>query len=93
MVQMPTVIEGFCGMNCLFSKLVGYPGALVGDFNVTRFPSERSGEACMCQAMLEFFNFIYEQVLMDIPLVGGSFTWSSNSLTGTLPLGLELIDS
>jgi hypothetical protein len=45
-----------------------------GDCNVTRFPSERLGEACYCLAMLEFFYFISEQGLMDIPLVGGSFT-------------------
>ena len=26
--------------------------------------------------MLEFSDFIYEQGLMDLPLAGGSFTWS-----------------
>jgi hypothetical protein len=31
-----------------------------GDFNVTRFPSERLGEACYCLAMLEFSDFIFE---------------------------------
>jgi hypothetical protein len=28
--------------------------------------------------MLDFSNFIYEQGLMDLPLVGGTFTWSNN---------------
>jgi hypothetical protein len=54
------------------------PWCIGGDFNVTCFSSERSSEARMCPAMLEFSDFIYEQGLMDIPLVGGSFTWSSN---------------
>jgi hypothetical protein len=29
-------------------------------------------------AMLEFSKFIFEQGLMDIPLVGENFTWSNN---------------
>jgi endonuclease/exonuclease/phosphatase family metal-dependent hydrolase len=44
-----------------------------GDFNVTRFPSERSGGD---SAMMEFSDFISEQGLLDLPLVGGSYTWS-----------------
>jgi hypothetical protein len=28
--------------------------------------------------MLEFFEFIFEQGLIDIPLVGSSFTWFNN---------------
>ena len=47
-----------------------------GDFNVTRFPSERLGSAHLDFAMMEFFEFISEQGLMDLPLAGGSFTWS-----------------
>jgi endonuclease/exonuclease/phosphatase family metal-dependent hydrolase len=46
-----------------------------GDFNVTYFPSERSGEACR-SAMANFSEFLHEQGLLDLPLVGGSFTWS-----------------
>jgi hypothetical protein len=42
------------------------------------FPSERLGEAHFCPAMVEFFDFIFDQGLMDIPLVGGTFTWSNN---------------
>jgi hypothetical protein len=45
-----------------------------GDFNVTRFPSERSGEACLCSIMTDFSDFISYQDLMDLPLVGCSFT-------------------
>jgi hypothetical protein len=40
--------------------------------------SERLGEARSCQAMMEFSNFIFYQGLMDLPFVGGSFTWSNN---------------
>jgi hypothetical protein len=28
--------------------------------------------------MLELFDFNFEQGLMDLPLVGGTFTWSNN---------------
>jgi hypothetical protein len=43
-----------------------------GDFNVTHFPSERLGEARFCPALMEFFDFIFDKGLMDLPLVGGS---------------------
>jgi hypothetical protein len=48
------------------------------DFKITRFPSERLGEACFCPAMAEFFDFIFDQGLMDIPLASKTFTWSNN---------------
>ncbi|KAG2706151.1 hypothetical protein I3760_05G090600 [Carya illinoinensis] len=51
---------------------------LRGDFNVTRFPSERSGGGRQNHAMGEFSNFISELELMDIPLMGGDYTWSNN---------------
>jgi hypothetical protein len=44
-------------------------------FNITRFPSEKSSEAHLCRAMVEFSDFISEQGLIDLPIVGGSFTW------------------
>jgi hypothetical protein len=28
--------------------------------------------------MMDFSDFIFEQGLMDLPLVGGSFMWSNN---------------
>lgn len=65
------------------------PWGIEEDFNVTRFPSERLGEAPFCPTILEFSGFIFYQVLMDILLVGGTFTWSNN---WDPPLGLELID-
>ena len=48
-----------------------------GDFNVVRFPSKRSGSTSFTATMREFSNFISEQGLIDIPLRGGSFTWSN----------------
>jgi hypothetical protein len=49
-----------------------------GDFNDTRFLNERVGAPCLTFAMWEFSEFISKHGLMDIPLVGGSFTWSNN---------------
>lgn len=43
-----------------------------GDFNVTRFRSVKSGEACLCPTMVEFTDFY--QGMMDLPLFGRSFT-------------------
>jgi hypothetical protein len=51
------------------------PWCIGGDFNVTRFPSERSGVACRL-AMSDFSDFLQEQGLLDLPLAGGLFTWS-----------------
>jgi hypothetical protein len=42
-----------------------------GDFNVTHFPSERLGGACL-NAMTKFLDFISEQGLMDLLLAGGT---------------------
>jgi hypothetical protein len=49
-----------------------------GDFNVARFPIDRSGDARLCPTMMEFFDFIFDLDLMDLPLVGGTYTWSNN---------------
>jgi hypothetical protein len=54
------------------------PRCIGGDFNVTCFPVEISRDVRLSAAMLEFSDFISEQGLMDLPLVGGSFTWSNN---------------
>lgn len=67
----------------LWDKLTGYvssrdwdmPWCISADFNVTCFPSERSGGSNYNSAMLDFSNFISDQDLLDIPLAGGSFTW------------------
>ncbi len=49
-----------------------------GDFNVTRFSTERMGAAHFTPAMNDFSEFIFSLGLMDIPLEGGRYTWSNN---------------
>jgi len=49
----------------LWGKLAGLlswwnlPKCIGDNFNVIRFSSERSGEARLCSAMVEFFDFIF----------------------------------
>ena len=51
------------------------PWGVGGDFNVVRFPFERSSSTSFIAAMWEFSNFISEQGLIDISLQVGSFIW------------------
>jgi exonuclease III len=53
------------------------PWCIGGDFNVIRFPSERSGGRRISAAMREFSDFIFERGLMDLLLTGGLCTWSN----------------
>ena len=53
-----------------------------GDFNEIQFPSQRLGAKNITQGMYDFSNFISLNGLMDIPLEGGSFSWS-NSRAGS----------
>jgi hypothetical protein len=81
---IPIVIEdtyGWTWLACLVDGI--YLGALRGDFNVTRFSSERSGEARFSPAMMEFSNCTFELGLMDLPL---------GKVIEYLPLGQELIN-
>jgi hypothetical protein len=55
------------------------PWRIGGDFNVIRFPCERSRAARISPAMADFSDFILKHGLMDLPLIGGSFTWSNLS--------------
>uniref|UniRef100_A0A2N9IH31 Reverse transcriptase domain-containing protein n=1 Tax=Fagus sylvatica TaxID=28930 RepID=A0A2N9IH31_FAGSY len=54
------------------------PCCIGGDFNVVRFPREKSGMVSFNSAMHEFNDFKSECGLMDIQLEGGLFTWSNN---------------
>ena len=58
--------------------LLGHPWCLGGDFNVIRFPSERSTSGRLSWAMREFSIFIDSCNLIDPPLKGARFTWSSH---------------
>ena len=55
-----------------------------GEFNFTRFLSKRLDESCFCLIMMEFTNFIFDEGLMDIGLVRGTFTWSNKGDTPSL---------
>ena len=54
------------------------PWYVGGDFNVVRFPFEHSGSANFTTTMHWFSAFISEQSPIDLPLVGGNFTWSNS---------------
>ena len=58
------------------------PWCVGGDFNAICFPFERLGAENFTQGVYSFSDFISINGLMDIPLEGGSYTWS-NSLSGS----------
>ena len=52
------------------------PWCIRGDFNVTRFPYERSRRGRLNRSMRRFSEVIDELDLVDLPLLRGKFTWS-----------------
>lgn len=68
----------------LWEELVGWnswwdlPRCIGGEFNKSRFSSERSGAANLSIAMEGFSDSIFEQGLMDSSHQGVNFTWSNN---------------
>ena len=72
-------------MRCvLFEELSSFmsswdiPWCLGGDFNVIKFPSVRSIGGHLSWLMREFSNFIDSCILVNPPLEGACFTWSSH---------------
>ena len=55
----------------------GFNCCVGGDFNVLRFPSERSTGGRMSSAMFEFSGFIDSCNFIDFPLEGANYSWSS----------------
>ncbi|KAH0751395.1 hypothetical protein KY285_004543 [Solanum tuberosum] len=51
------------------------PWVSCGDFNVTRYPNERSEGHIITGDMQEFTEWINAMEFVDPPLLGGSFTW------------------
>ena len=52
------------------------PWCVAGDFNMIRFPTERSQGGRLSPSMRRFTEVIEELELRDLPLQGGMFTWS-----------------
>ncbi|RVW98665.1 hypothetical protein CK203_032249 [Vitis vinifera] len=57
-------------------RAVERPWCVAGDFNMIRFPSERSRGGRLSPSMRRFTEVIEELELRDLPLQGGMFTWS-----------------
>lgn len=79
MVQIWRRTEAFSWTSWKISILNGlYLGFFLGDFNMMRFPFEKKGARTLTWSMETFFEFINENELIDLPLLGGKFTWSNN---------------
>ena len=60
------------------------PWCVFGDFNMVRYPSERRGCSRVSPSMVEFSNFIESQNLVDLPLMGGLYTWCNGAATPSM---------
>jgi hypothetical protein len=60
-------------------KFMGVPWCIGEDFNVTLFLDERSRGTAHRSAVADFADFVAEQGVMDLLMVGGGSTWSNNS--------------
>ena len=52
------------------------PWCIEGDFNTTLYQAERNRNGRIASAMRRFARVIDDLGLVDVPLQGGSFTWS-----------------
>ena len=49
-----------------------------GDFNTIRYPTDRVGTDRITPSMQDLSDFIFDMGLLDLPLEGGSITWSNS---------------
>ncbi len=69
------------------------PWCAIGDFNVVHFPSKRLGCMSFSPAMMEFSDWIDQLNLVDLPLVGGTYTWSNRATPPMSHIDSALVSS
>jgi hypothetical protein len=70
-------IEGLCGMSWLVCSVGGACLGVLGMILTSPVSLVKGWEKLAC-AQRWWCNFIFEQGLMDLPVVGDSFTWLNN---------------
>lgn len=55
-----------------------------GDFNIIRYPVVHLGCNLFSSAMFNFSDFIKKNFLVDLPLVGGEYTWFRDSVNPSM---------
>ena len=68
----------WAGLDLVKSQWAG-AWCLLGDFIVIRYPTERFGCNSFSPTMFKFSDFIAKHSLIDLPLVGGEYTWFRDS--------------
>lgn len=64
------------------------PWCLEGDWNITRFPKEKSGGGHISVDMEAFLDWINSQCLVNLHLGGAKFVWSNSNHQNPPHLGL-----
>ena len=57
---------------------------VLGDFNIIRYLAKRLGCNSFSPAMFNFSDFIERNFLVDLPLVGGEYTWFRDSVNPSM---------
>ncbi|KAE8709196.1 hypothetical protein F3Y22_tig00110332pilonHSYRG01075 [Hibiscus syriacus] len=70
--------EAFFGELLLFLENLDSSVCLGGDFNVVMSQEEKIGGAVNLASMFAFREFVSKVNLVDLPMVGGRFTWCNN---------------
>ncbi|KAK8519713.1 hypothetical protein V6N11_064864 [Hibiscus sabdariffa] len=69
--------EFFSELTTLVRSLM-VPICIGGDFNSFHVPEEKVGFSISMQSVQIFCNFVSDCELIDMPMLGGAFTWSNN---------------